>query len=66
MVVWNPDKSFVVSESLLYHKHKMTPYLNEELYGVVEQTYLGGQNVFNHGTITQLNAGKRILRHGND
>ncbi len=66
LVVWNPDKSFAVSESMLYHKHKMTPYLNEELYGVVEQTYLGGVPVFRHGEITQPNAGKLILRNGND
>jgi allantoinase len=66
MVVWNPEKMVAVSESMLYHKHKMTPYLNEELYGVVEQTYLGGVPVFNHGTITQRNAGKLLVRNGND
>ena len=66
MVVWNPEKSFTVSEDRLYHKHKMTPYLNEELYGVVEQTYLGGVPVFSQGATTKLNAGKLILRDGND
>lgn len=66
MVVWNPEKSFTVSESKLYHKHKMSPYLNEQLYGVVEQTYLGGVPVFSHGTITQPNAGTLPLRNGND
>ena len=66
LVVWNPEKSFVVSADSLYHKHKMTPYLNETLYGVIEQTYLGGVPVFSHGTITQLNAGKPLLRHEND
>ncbi|WP_020601553.1 allantoinase AllB [Spirosoma spitsbergense] len=62
LVVWNPEKSFTVLADQLYHKHKMTPYLNEELYGVIEQTYLGGVPVFSHGSITQLNAGKRMLK----
>ncbi|QIP12755.1 allantoinase AllB [Spirosoma aureum] len=60
LIVWDPLNSFTVSEELLQHKHKMTPYLHQELYGVVEQTYLGGLKVFENGTISQLNAGKLI------
>ena len=63
LVVWNPEDSFTVSEDKLYHKHKMTPYLNEELFGVVGQTYLAGGLVSDHGTIIQLNAGKRLIRY---
>ena len=60
LLVWNPEKSFTVTEDMLYHRHKMTPYLNETLVGVVEQTYLGGVQVFADGAIVELNAGKRI------
>ncbi|GAB4055499.1 allantoinase AllB [Spirosoma litoris] len=60
LVVWNPDKSYVVSADSLQHKHKMTPYLNEELYGVVEQTYLAGELVFKNGNFVKLNVGKLI------
>ena len=60
LIVWNPERSFTVSADLLQHKHKMTPYLGEELYGVIEQTYLGGVKVFENGKIIELNAGKRI------
>lgn len=62
LVVWNPAQSFTVSESLLHHKHKMTPYLNEELYGTVEQTYLRGEKVFDNGQFIRLNGGKPITR----
>ena len=62
LVVWNPAKSFTVSAEMLQHRHKMTPYLNEELYGVVEQTYLSGVKVFENGVFTTLTAGKRITR----
>lgn len=64
LIVWNPDKSFVVSEDSLQHKHKLTPYLNEELYGVVEQTYLAGVKVFENGNFVLLNSGKLIVHRG--
>jgi allantoinase len=61
-VVWDPEKQFTVTGEQLYHKHKITPYLNESLYGVVEQTWLGGSLIFDGRTITQLNKGKIITR----
>ena len=50
LVVWDPEKKFVVIEDIIHHKHKITPYLNEELYGVVEQTWLGGKKVYDEET----------------
>ena len=61
-VVWNPEQSFKVAENMIYHKHKITPYLNEELYGVVEQTWLSGEKVFDKGKILHLNKG-HIVYH---
>jgi len=64
LVIWDPDKSFKLTKGMIEHKHKVTPYLDETLFGVVEQTYLGGEKVFDKGIFTKLNAGKTIL--GND
>lgn len=61
LLVWDPEKQFTVTESMILHKHKMTPYLNETLYGVVEQTFLGGTRVYNEGEM-QLNKGTLIQR----
>jgi allantoinase len=61
-VVWNPEQSFTVTENMIYHKHKITPYLNEELHGVITQTWLSGEKVFDKGKILQLNKG-HILYH---
>ncbi|MVM37128.1 allantoinase AllB [Spirosoma sp. HMF3257] len=60
LVVWNPEKTFTVAADSLQHKHKMTPYLNEALYGVVEQTYLVGKLVFENGRFVGLDEGKFI------
>jgi allantoinase len=49
LVVWDAEKRFIITEELIYHKHKITPYLNEELFGVVEQTWLRGEKVYDHG-----------------
>jgi allantoinase len=59
-VVWNPEQSFIVTKEIIHHKHKITPYLNEKLYGTVEQTWLGGEKVFDGGKFLHLNKG-RIL-----
>ncbi len=57
LVVWNAEKNFVVTEEIIRHRHKVTPYLSEQLYGVVEQTYLSGKKVFDGGEFISLNEG---------
>ncbi|MDB5224249.1 MAG: allB [Chitinophagaceae bacterium] len=62
VAVWDEKKSFTVTEDIIQHKHTITPYLNQELSGVVEQTYLSGEKVFDTGKFLHLNKGKIILR----
>lgn len=62
IIIVNDKKSFVVSAEMIHHKHKETPYLNEELFGVVEQTFLGGLKIYEHGTFLQLNKGTVLLK----
>ncbi|MBL0131376.1 MAG: allantoinase AllB [Chitinophagaceae bacterium] len=61
-VVWDPEQTFTVTSDMIHHKHKITPYLNEELYGVVQQTWLGGEKLFADGKFLHLNKG-HILYH---
>jgi len=60
LIVWDPGKKFIVTEEMIQHRHKITPYLNEELSGVVEQTYLSGAKVFDKGSM-ELSRGKIVL-----
>ncbi|MEO5501903.1 MAG: amidohydrolase family protein, partial [Ginsengibacter sp.] len=46
LVIWNPEKQFTVTENIIKHKHKETPYLNKTLKGTVEQVYIGGERKF--------------------
>lgn len=63
LIIWDDEKIFTVTEDIIQHKHKITPYLNKELSGVVEQTYLSGEKVFDNGKVLHLNKGKIILCH---
>ncbi len=60
-VIWNPNEEFTVSEDTILHKHKMTPYLDRTLYGVVKQTYVNGKKVFDNNNFENKKAGKTIL-----
>jgi allantoinase len=60
LLIWDDQKSFVVSEDMILHRHKTTPYLGETLLGVTEQTYLAGEKVFDNGMMRK-NKGKVML-----
>lgn len=62
LVVWQPEAAFTVTEKMIQHKHKITPYLGEKLYGKVEQTYLAGQKIMENGQLLQKNKGRLLLR----
>lgn len=58
LVVWDPEESFTVTKEMIHHKHKITPYLGEELFGVVKQTWLAGEKLFGDRKFLHLNKGK--------
>lgn len=62
-VVWNPEEKFIVTENNMYHKHKISPYLNETLSGVVKQTWLAGKKVYNENNFLHLNNGQLLLKN---
>ena len=61
LVVWNPNKKFKVETKCIQHRHKITPYADCELFGVVEQTYVNGIKVFDDVNYLHLNQGKVLL-----
>ena len=61
IVIWNPDKEFVVEPSVIEHRHKLTPYNGETLRGVVEKTFVRGQMVYDDGAFSR-SGGRLLLR----
>lgn len=49
LVVFDPEAEFTVTNERLHHRHPVSPYLGEQLQGIVKRTYLRGQLVFQDG-----------------
>ncbi|EHQ30461.1 allantoinase AllB [Mucilaginibacter paludis] len=64
LIVWDAEETFILTEAMIQHKHKVSPYLGQQLYGKIEQTYIAGTLVFNGGNFIALNQGKVILGNG--
>ncbi len=62
LVVWNPEQKFTVKAADIHYRHKISPYVGEELTGVVKQTYLKGKKVFENGNFISLPQGEILLR----
>jgi allantoinase len=63
LVVWNPEKRFVVRPKMLLHRHKLTPYAGRELRGSVISTFLRGQMIYDRGRFLGAPQGA-LLRRG--
>ena len=46
IIIWSPEREFVVDATQLEHRHKLTPYGGERLTGVVENTFLRGRKIY--------------------
>ncbi len=62
LLVLAAEEKFVVTEELLHHRHKVSPYLDRELAGVVTHTFLAGEEVFRHPAFLHLNRGQLLTR----
>ena len=60
IIIWNPDREFVVDGKHLEHRHKLTPYHGESLQGVVEKTFLRGRKIYDEG-LTDSPLGHMLL-----
>ena len=63
IVVWNPERRFMVRPKMLQHRHKLTPYANQSLRGVVEATFLRDEMIYDRGRFPGAPSGA-LLRRG--
>jgi allantoinase len=62
LVVWNPEATFAVDPGRLYHRHPANPYARMTLFGVVLQTFVRGQRVYDCGMFPSAPAGRLVRR----
>jgi allantoinase len=63
LVIWNPEESFEVCCECLLFRHKLTPYSGRRLFGVVQSTFLRGEEIYSDGKLIDRPQG-RVLRRG--
>jgi allantoinase len=49
LVIWDPDEQFIVDATTLQHRHKVTPYEGMRLRGLVRETWVRGERVYDRG-----------------
>jgi allantoinase len=61
-VVFEPEAEFLVTKERLHQRHAVSPYLGENLRGVVRLTYLRGKPVFADGVFPGAARGREFRR----
>lgn len=62
VIVWDPGSSFIASREMLQHRHKISPYIGERLYGTVQLSFVNGEVAYEATSGTSANTfGKIIL-----
>jgi allantoinase len=62
LVVWDPDREFVVRGEALHQRHRDTPWEGRTLAGVVEATILRGHVIYEGGRVPGSPRGRWLAR----
>jgi allantoinase len=62
ITIWNPEKEFAITEAIIQHRHKVTPYKEQTLKGVIERTYVAGNKAFDNGSFNKIPQGKILIK----
>lgn len=60
IIVFDSEESWLVRGTELYHRHPVTPYDGQTLFGLVQQTYLRGNKVFDRGVFSSVPLGNLL------
>jgi allantoinase len=66
VVIWNPAATFAVEPPMLHHRHKLTPYAGRALSGIVEQTFLRGELIYERGRFPPEKPSGQLLLRGDE
>jgi allantoinase len=62
ITIWNPEKKILISKSDILHRHSVTPYVDEELYGELIRTYVNGEIAYEKKGFNNAINGEIILK----
>ena len=61
IVVFDSDKSFKIEQSMIEHRHKVTPHEGRVFVGQVQQSYVRGIKVYDQGNFSKEPSGKALM-----
>ena len=61
-VIWNPEGANVVIENNIFFRHKISPYIAQNLTGIIYETIVNGAAVYKNQSIQNKNKGQWLLR----
>ncbi len=59
--IWAPEENFIVKEESIFHKHKISPYVSQQLSGVVHRTIVNGITIYHDKKIIELKTKPGVL-----
>jgi allantoinase len=62
VIVFDPEAPLTITPACIEHRHKVTPYAGESLFGVVRATYLRGELIYAEGEHVDAPRGEWIRR----
>ncbi|MBS1533991.1 MAG: allantoinase AllB [Bacteroidetes bacterium] len=62
IVIWQPEQAQTIQEEDILFRHKISPYIGQKLYGMVQETIVLGSTVYKNQTIEHKNQGKWLLK----
>jgi len=60
LILWDPEARWTVDAGRLQQRHKVTPYADVSLCGVVRATYVRGVRVWNEGELARPRTGRLL------
>jgi len=61
IVVFDSDKSFKIEQSMIEHRHKVTPHEGRTFTGQVQKSYVRGIKIYDQGNFSKEPAGKALM-----
>ncbi|MDQ7048433.1 MAG: allantoinase AllB [Enterobacterales bacterium] len=62
LVVFDDTPSYKISREMIKHRHKISPYVGQQVIGVIEQTYLRGHKIFENNCFIGGPLGHTLLK----
>ena len=60
--IFDESKVFTITNEMIKHKHKITPYVGREVTGEIKQTYVRGQLVYSDDSFVSTPKGQVLLK----